>query len=367
MQYANERRMSALDLIHMGISEGRAEVLQGLPLVVIVPRDDVLRGHSAVTAECPAPFVPTEVQMKPPCGDALEAAEECADVSMYLVDPAESGVVSGVGCRVHGNLQLGHDLGICPILICVHDGALADPVLERSHADLSREGASAADIEEEIIGVVVSCYDTDLLAADPRFGAWAVLSRFPWPVQHPVEACSLEALSKINLIDLYSVAGLDLERREVREHSLHRTETHEPGGLVTDAQPLCDFVAGEAVHEAGGEIHPDALVELRIEEDAAGFPVASDASTAFALPSLGTCRGLPITDVLRASAVRTLHLGNIDMDLQKFPLKSRLEIGYHPDALIGILLGEEGRDIFDDRFSGHALHNNACARAYNNN
>ena len=84
----------ALDLIHGGISEGRTEGLQGSPFVLVVPRDDVLRGHTSVAAECPAPFVPTEIQMKPSGGDALETAEECADVPVDLVDPAESGVIS---------------------------------------------------------------------------------------------------------------------------------------------------------------------------------------------------------------------------------------------------------------------------------
>ena len=304
--------------------------------------------------------------MEPSGRDALEAAEECAHVAVDLVDPAQRRMVLGIGCRAHGNLQLGYDLGIRLVLVGVHDGPLADPAFERFHSDFGAQRSPAADIEEVVARIVERRQHADLLVADTRFGTGTVLPRFSGPVLHSIEAGSLEALTKVDLIDLHPVAGLGLERRQIREYGLHGTEPHEPRRLVADAEPRRDLVACETVDEAGREVHPGAFAQLRVEEDASGLPVASDASAFTAFPSLGSRLRLPVADAFLASAIGADHVGNIDVGSQKLLLKGGLEIGDHLNAGFRILLGQEGRDVLDDRFLGHVRHIRTCACAYKN-
>lgn len=247
--------------------------------------------------------------MEPSRGHPLEAGQERADVPVYLVDPRKAVVVLGTGGHMRGHREVLHDAGISLVLVRVHDGSRADPVLEHRHGDVVGQGAPARDVEEEVVRVVERGHHADLLVADAPIPAPCVRMGLAGLRRHSIEAGALEALPEVELVELRAGPGLDLERGEVGEQALEHAQAHEPGCLVANPQPLRDLVAGQAVCEAGRILHPDGLVQLRGGEDAPGVPVAPDGATSAALPPLGPRPGPPVADAVAASACGARHVG----------------------------------------------------------
>ena len=249
--YERKGQRSAPDWVHHPVPERGAHLPDGPPGVRVVATHHLPQSGCGRITVAAQPLVPCEVKMEPLRGHTPERSHERPDVAVYVVDAGEVLVSVGVDCDVLRR-ELAHHARIRAMHVRVHDGACADASLEGRSGDVVRESTPAGDVEEKVAGIVVARDDTDLVVANAPGATPGVAPRFSRRVLQGVEPGPLEALAEVQLVKLYAVASLDLERREVLEQGLQRPDPHEPGGLLGDADPLGDLVARQVVDEAFG-------------------------------------------------------------------------------------------------------------------